>query len=67
MGISLSELFAEEDILSEVNSSDKTLMEKVKLMESLDEEERSTLYNILDAFVSKKKLKEALTNALDLA
>jgi len=67
MGISLSELFAEEDTLSEVNSSDKTLMEKVKLMESLDEEERSTLYNILDAFVSKKKLKEALTNALDLA
>ena len=67
MGISLSELFAEEDTLSEVNSSDKTLMEKVKLMESLDEDERSTLYNILDAFVSKKKLKEALTNALDLA
>ena len=67
LGISLSELFADEDILSEVNSSDKTLMEKVKLMESLDEEERNTLYNILDAFVSKKKLKEALTNALDLA
>lgn len=42
-------------------------MEKVKLMESLDEDERNTLYNILDAFVSKKKLKEALTNALDLA
>ena len=67
LGISLSELFREEGELKEVNSSDKTIMEKVKLMESLEEEEQQTLFKILDAFVSKKQLKNALSNALELA
>jgi len=67
LGITLAELFADDDKLAEVNSTDKTLMEKVKLMESLGEEEKRTLFNILDAFISKKKLKDALSNALKLA
>ena len=67
LGISLSELFASEDELLEVNSTDKTLMEKIKLIESLDDEEQRTLFNILDAFISKKKLRDALSNALKIA
>jgi len=67
LGISLSELFAEDDAFNEVNSTDKTVMEKVKLIESLDQEEQHTLFNMLDAFVSKKKLKTALSNALEIA
>ena len=39
-------------------------MEKVSLMEELEEKEKDTIYNMLDAFLSKKKLKNALTNAL---
>lgn len=42
-------------------------MQKVKLIEGLDEEEQHTIFKILDAFVSKKKLKDALTNAINLA
>jgi len=63
LGISLADLFALDD-LKEVHSHDKTLMEKVSLMEDLDDKEKETIYNMLDAFVSKKKLKSALTNAL---
>jgi transcriptional regulator with XRE-family HTH domain len=63
LGISLADLFALDD-LNEVQSHDKTLMEKVSLMEELDEKEKDTIYNMLDAFLSKKKLKNALTNAL---
>ena len=66
LGITLSELF-KDDELQEVSSSDKTIMEKVKLMESLEEEEQQTLFKILDAFVSKKRLKNALSSALELA
>jgi hypothetical protein len=51
---------------TEVNSTDKTLMEKVKLMESLEEEEKQTLFTMLDAFVSKKRLRDALSNALKM-
>lgn len=57
LGISLADLFVLDD-LKEVQSHDKTLMEE------LDDKEKETIYNMLDAFVSKKKLKSALTNAL---
>jgi len=40
-------------------------MEKVKLIESLSDNERETIYSILDAFVGKKKLKDTLAGVLD--
>ncbi len=64
LGVSLSDLFANTDQLKEINSHDKSIMEKVTLMESLSEDERNTIYNMLDAFVGKRKLKEALSNVL---
>ncbi len=63
LGVELAELFS-ADSLQEVNSFDKTLMEKIRLVESLSEEERKTIYTILDAFIGKKKLKDTLTSAL---
>jgi hypothetical protein len=39
-------------------------MEKVALMESLSDEEKQTIYTMLDAFVGKRKLKDALSNVL---
>jgi transcriptional regulator with XRE-family HTH domain len=64
IGISLSELFAEGEI-PEVASHDKSIMEKVSLMESLPETERQTLYTMLDAFVGKHRLKDALAGVLN--
>ena len=63
-GISISELFATTDEIKDVNSLDKTVMEKVTLMESLNEDEKNTIYSMLDAFVGKRKLKDALSNVL---
>lgn len=65
LGVSLSELFATSEELKEVNSLDKTIMEKVSLIEQLSEEERQTLYTMLDAFIGKKKLKDTLSNVLN--
>jgi len=64
LGISISELFAATDEIEEVNSHDKTIMEKVSLIESLNDDEKNTLYSMLDAFVGKRKLKDALSNVL---
>ena len=64
LGVSLAELFAATDELKEINSQDKTIMEKVSLIEALTEEERKTIYTMLDAFTGKKKLKDALANVL---
>jgi transcriptional regulator with XRE-family HTH domain len=63
LGVKLSELFSDEGS-HEVNSNDSTAMEKVRLMEGLTDEERKTLFMILDAFVGKKKLKDTLSSVL---
>ena len=39
-------------------------MEKVSLIEGLSEEERKTIYTMIDAFVGKKKLKDTLSYVL---
>lgn len=64
LGVSLSDLFAATDELKEINSLDKTIMEKVALMETLNDDEKHTIYTMLDAFIGKRKLKDALSNVL---
>lgn len=64
LGVSLAELFASTEELQEINSLDKSLMEKVSLMESLSDDEKQTIYTMLDAFIGKRKLKDALSNVL---
>ncbi|MGB3513541.1 MAG: helix-turn-helix transcriptional regulator [Microcoleaceae cyanobacterium] len=63
LGVELAELFSNND-LQEVDSYDKTLMEKLRLIDSLSDEEQKTIFNILDAFIGKKKLKDTLSNVL---
>jgi len=67
LGVSLSELFIDENSDTEVISHDKTIMEKVRLIESLQEDEKQVIFKMLDAFVSKQTLKSALQNAINLA
>ena len=49
----------------ETNSYDKTLMEKLRLLDSLDDVEKKSIYNLIDSLISKKKLKDNLSNLLD--
>ena len=65
MGCSIAELFASAEELKDINSHDKSLMEKLMLIETLSEEEKLTLFNILDAFISKKKYKDTLSGLLN--
>ena len=61
-------VFIEVDsIFTDVNSADKTLMEKLRLIDILDDQEKQSLFNIVDSLVAKKKLKDNLTNVLQLA
>ena len=48
----------------DVNAVDKSLMENLRLMEAMKDEERKTIYTMLDEFIGKKKLKDALSNVL---
>ena len=67
LGIELSELFKADEVFKEVNSYDKTLLEKLSLIEKLEDKERLAVYSILDALIAKKKLKDTLSDAINLA
>jgi hypothetical protein len=42
----------------------RRLRAEKKVIEQLDEQERSSLYNIIDGLFAKKKLKDTLSSAL---
>ncbi len=61
--VDLNELFSANE-LKEINSYDKTILEKINLLEQLEPTEKSAFFTMLDALITKKKLKDNLTNAL---
>ncbi len=67
LGVTFTELFNAEEVFKDIDSYDKTLMEKLSLIEGLEKKEKQAFYSILDALVSKKKLKDTLSNAIDMA
>jgi hypothetical protein len=64
LGVELSELFA-QDLMRDVNSYDKSLMEKISLIDELDEDEKKSLFKIIDGLSSKKKMKDSLSKVLN--
>jgi transcriptional regulator with XRE-family HTH domain len=64
LGVSLADLFSADEVFKDVNCIDKTLMEKISLIDSLDKKEKQAFFTMLDALVAKKKLKDNLSNVL---
>jgi transcriptional regulator with XRE-family HTH domain len=66
MGCTLSELFNTSEDIKDIHSMDKSIMEKVTILENLDENEKKGIYSIIDGLATKQKLKQTLSNALSL-
>ncbi len=64
LGVTVGELVQADEIFSEVRSKDKTLMEKLRLLDTLDDKDKQSLYHIIDTFVAKKKMKDNLSSVL---
>ena len=64
LNVPLYDLFKADELFNDVNSFDKSLMEKINLVEQLDKKEKTAFYAVLDAFLGKKKMKDALSNVL---
>jgi transcriptional regulator with XRE-family HTH domain len=56
--------FFKRDIPVTVDSFDKSLVERVKMIDDLEEQQKSHIYAIIDMAVSNNRLKNTLTNAL---
>lgn len=65
LGVSLSELFEADTIFVDVNSYDKTLMERLKLVDTLDDTDKKSIYNIIDSLIAKKRLKDNLQTLMN--
>ena len=61
--VSVSDLFQAEDIFKDINSLDKSVIEKVSLVEQLDKKDKAAFFTVLDALVSNKRLKDSLSAA----
>ena len=58
-GVSIDQLVhLEDDIPKEVTVEDKGLIERVKLIQELDEKDRSTIFSIIDTMLTKQKFKD---------
>lgn len=64
LGVELADLFRSDKVFREVGSVDKSLIEKVALIDELDKKEKQAFFVMLDALVSKKRLKDTLNAAL---
>ena len=65
--INIVDLVDAEDMFKDVSAYDKPVVEKVQLMDLLEEQEKKGLFSIIDGLVAKQKLKQSLSSALNLA
>jgi hypothetical protein len=61
------ELFASDEIFRDVNSADKTLVEKIRIIEALEPTDRTSIFLLNDSLFAENKLKDTLSIALQLA
>src|SRR5687767_14423873 len=56
LGVEVADLVTGENL--DVNTADKSLMEKLRYLEQLEEKEKSAFFALLDSLIAKKKLKD---------
>lgn len=66
LGIELHELFHNSASFKDVQSYDKSTVDKLNLIDELDKKEKQAFFIMLDALVNKKRLKDALSHVRDM-
>lgn len=54
-----------DDEVEEIRIQDQTFVNKIKLLDSLDDKEKETVVNVIDAMLTKKKMLNLLTEKYD--
>ena len=67
LGVELHELFNTNTNYKDINTYDKSLIDKLNLIEGLEKKEKQAFFIMLDALVNKKRLKDAFANMRDIA
>jgi len=48
----------------DINSYDKSAIDKLRLVDELDDQEKKSIFNIIDIAISRKRLKDNLMEVL---
>jgi transcriptional regulator with XRE-family HTH domain len=64
--VDVVELFSKEKI-TDINSYDKNIVERLQLLDQLEDKEKKSIFTIIDMAISKKRLTDSLSNALSIA
>ena len=67
LDINVIEFFEAKNNGTEVHTVNEPLLQKVKLLEELDEVQKNSICNMLDTAIANKRLKQALSNAMNIA
>jgi transcriptional regulator with XRE-family HTH domain len=51
----------------EINAVNEPLLQKARLLEELDDVQKSSICNMIDIAIANKRLKEALSNAMNIS
>lgn len=63
LAVKISDFFSEENPI-DINSYDKSIVDKLRLIDELEENEKKSIFSIIDIALTKKRLTDSLTNAL---
>jgi hypothetical protein len=58
-------LSTENNPIKDIHSYDKSIVEKLQLVEQLEEKEKDAFFTMLDALIGKQRMKNALSNAIN--
>jgi len=62
----MMEFFSERPTI-DVNSYDTSILERLRLLEELEEEEKKPIFSIIDMAIAKNRMKSMLSDALKIA
>jgi hypothetical protein len=58
--------FKPKNYNTEVHAVNESFLQKVRLLEELDEVQKNSICNMIDTAIANKRLKEALSNAMSI-
>lgn len=66
LNIKVNELFSDDNNY-DIDTFDKSLVEKVKLIDQLEENQKKSIYTFIDLAIANKKLRDTLSTALNFS
>jgi transcriptional regulator with XRE-family HTH domain len=64
--IDVVEFFEAKNNSADVHTINEPLLQKVKLLDELDELQKNSICNMIDTAIANKRMKQALSNAMSI-